>query len=745
FIKASFFSKHCINQAMFASIFFMKFYLLLIAGILAYHISCAQNTFKAVIKNDKTKQALPGATVSITPLNLVAVADSNGQVTITNIPNGKFEFKFTFISYFQQDKTITFPLKNPNEIPEVYLEPQSGELAEITIQTTRTNQSLKDIPTRIEALPQEELDEKGTMRPGDIKMLLGESTGIQVQQTSAVSSTANFRIQGLDSRYTQLLQDGMPLYQGFSGGLSLMQVSPLNLKQIEFIKGSASTLYGGGAIAGLVNLISKTPDVKPELTFLVNGNSAKGVDGSAYYAQKWQHIGTTVFTSYNYNGAYSPANTVFTAIPKTNRFSVNPKLFLYIDDKNTGWAGVNATYENRLGGDTQVVDGNPDNMHQYFEHNTSYRLSTQLSFTHKIDSASQLNLKNTIGYFDRRLAEPTYDFRAKQTSSYTEANYVYNGRKINWVAGTDLWTDYLTLPYPYQQLGYTINTLGAFIQNTYKAAKWFSIESGFRLDYNIPAPNNQRDGLFLLPRINALFKLDEHLTSRIGGGLGYKMPTIFNDQSEQQGYQYIQPLSITHSNAEKSLGANGDVNYHNVVGDAIVNINQLFFYTKVNQPLILQNNTFINAPGDLNTRGTETNIKVLIDELGIYLGYTYTDTKQHFNGNTFAQTLTPKNKISADVTYEIENSFRAGVEGFYTSQQLLSDGSTGRSYYTFGLLVQKMWKHFDIFINGENLTDQRQTRWGSIYTGSVTNPVFKDIYAPLDGVVVNIGIKIKVL
>jgi len=55
-----------------------------------------------------------------------------------------------------------------------------------------------------------------------------------------------------------------------------------------------------------------------------------------------------------------------------------------------------------------------------------------------------------------------------------------------------------------------------------------------------------------------------------------------------------------------------------------------------------------------------------------------------------------------------------------------------------------MWTHFDIFINVENLTDQRQTRWGSIYTGTITNPVFNDIYAPLDGIVVNAGIRIKV-
>jgi iron complex outermembrane receptor protein len=161
--------------------------------------------------------------------------------------------------------------------------------------------------------------------------------------------------------------------------------------------------------------------------------------------------------------------------------------------------------------------------------------------------------------------------------------------------------------------------------------------------------------------------------------------------------------------------------------------------------LILQNNSFINAPGYLITQGAETNIKLVMDELVFYLGYTFTDTKQHFSGLTSAQPLTPKHQLSFDSTYEIEGSFRFGAESFYTGPQLLSDGTTGKGFVTFGLLVQKMWKHLDIFVNAENLTDRRQTKRGSIYTGNITNPDFKDIYAPLDGVVVNAGIRIKIL
>jgi len=717
--------------------------ILTILAILVCNSVCAQNTFKAIIKNDDTKKNLPGATLVITSLNKGATADTSGTIIINNIPDGKIEITFSFVGYISQDKTIGFPLKNSEPL-EIDLEPLAGELAEVAIQTTRTNQNLSDIPTRVEALPQEEMDEKGTMRPGDIKMLLGETTGIQVQQTSAVSNNANFRIEGLDSRYTQLLQDGMPLYQGFSGGLSLLQVSPLDLKQVEFIKGSASTLYGGGAIAGLINLISKTPLEKPELTFLLDGNTAKGADADVFYSQKWAHIGTTIFSSYNYNGAYAPGGTAFTAIPKTDRFTLNPKVFFYLGDKDSGWVGLNGTYENRLGGDIQVVDGHPDDLHQYFEQNKTYRFSTQLSFTHKIDTASQINFKNTVGYFNRSLTEPGYNFNGKQTSSYSEVNYVYHNKTFNWVLGSDVQTDNLNVPGSMSYLSYNINTIGVFIQNTYKATKWFSLETGLRVDYNTPAPINKTNGVFVLPRINGLFKIGEHLTSRIGGGLGYKMPTIFNDQTEEQGYKDIEPVDVSKLKAEQSYGLNGDINYRNSIGDAVINVNQLFFATKVNQPLLLENDIYANAPGDLTTSGTETNLKFFVDNLGIYLGYTYTDTKQHFNNITTTQPLTPKNKISADVTYEVENSFRAGIEGFYNSQQLLSDGTTGRGFWTFGLLIQKMWTHFDIFINVENLTDQRQTRWGSIYTGTITNPVFNDIYAPLDGIVVNAGIRIKV-
>jgi iron complex outermembrane receptor protein len=162
------------------------------------------------------------------------------------------------------------------------------------------------------------------MKSGDIKMLLNENTQIATQQTSAVSATTNSRIQGFHGHYSQMLKAGTTLYSGFRGGLSVMQIAPLDPKQVEFIKVSISALYGAGAIARLINLISKTPRDTRELTALLNITSAKGFDISSFYSQKLGKIGTALFTSYSHNDAYDSANIELTAIQ--NYFSLQTEI-----------------------------------------------------------------------------------------------------------------------------------------------------------------------------------------------------------------------------------------------------------------------------------------------------------------------------------------------------------------------------------------------------------------------------------
>ena len=122
--------------------------------------------------------------------------------------------------------------------------------------------------------------------------------------------------------------------------------------------------------------------------------------------------------------------------------------------------------------------------------------------------------------------------------------------------------------------------VGGFAQNTWKTTPWLEIESGFRTDF-------VKDyGWVVLPRLASLFHLSEKLTSRISGGLGYKTPTLFTEESERFHYQNILPVSSQKNRLEKSYGANFDINYQTLLGEEwTLSINQLFFYTYLDHPL----------------------------------------------------------------------------------------------------------------------------------------------------------------
>ena len=280
----------------------------------------AQNTFKAIVKDGKNKEILIGVNAVLNKTTNGASSDENGIITISNIPNGVQHITFSYLGYESETKSFSFPLSSTAPV-EIFLEQDEEILEEVIISSTRGTRSIQNIPTRVEFISSEELGEKGSMKPGDIRMLLNESTGIITQQTSATSGNAAIRIQGLDGRYTQILKDGFPVFAGAASGLGLLQTPPLDLKQVEIIKGSTSTLYGGGAIAGLINLISKTPEEKRDLSLHLNGTSGKGLDVSGFYGQRFNKVGTTIFASYNRNWVYDPSDTGFTAYDQLQIFS----------------------------------------------------------------------------------------------------------------------------------------------------------------------------------------------------------------------------------------------------------------------------------------------------------------------------------------------------------------------------------------------------------------------------------------
>lgn len=717
--------------------------LLLIGTMTAFSIVHAQNTFNATVLDADTQEALVGVNVFFETLDKGSVTDLDGVVTIENLPSGTFEIRVSYVGYQEEELEVILPQVTPLTI---LLESGSEELETVTVTTTRSSRLIQDLPTRLEAITAEELGEKAFMNSTNISMLLRESTGIQMQQTSANSANQSIRIQGLDGRYTQLLKDGFPIFGGFAGGLSIMQIPPLDLKQVEIIKGSASTLYGGGAIAGLVNLISRTPEEEPNLELMVSQTQALGSTLNAFYAQQYGKAGFTLYTAGNLQQVYDVNDDSFSDLPEVRNIAINPTFYYSFDDRSHLRVGINSSFENRLGGDVVAIENQPSGEHPFTEENRSARLASQASFQKQYTEQASLTVRNSINYFDRAIEIPDFTFAGQQLASFSEVTYATSSEQIDWVFGANVYTDKFEeerfADNPLRD--YSNITVGLFSQNIWSLTEKTALETGLRVDYNTDYD------WFVLPRINLLLNLNEHWTARIGGGMGYKLPTVFSEEAEFRAFQNILPIAINGTKAETSLGGNLDVNYKTILFDDVsFSINNLLFYTQLYDPLILlqqANNEFlfVNADGNTNSKGLETNVKFSFRDFKLYLQYAFIDARLNYNGIDRQKPITPRHNAGGIVMYESEK-WRLGYEVYFTGGQVLSDFSAVNDFVTMGFLAARQLGRFSVFVNFENFTDTRLSNYQSTVIPPLTNPSFPEIWAPTDGFIFTAGVKWTIL
>jgi iron complex outermembrane receptor protein len=702
----------------------------------------SQNKLNGFVVDEHSGEKLFGVNIILLGSMSGTATDTNGQFTLTDIPDGKQKIKFSYIGYKDFYLELVFP--HADSLLMVEMESQAEELEDIFVNATRSSRIIDNEATRVEVIAGEEIDEKISMDPSNISMMLNESTGIQVQQTSASSANNTFRIQGLDGRYTQLLKDGYPLYGGFSGSLSLVQIPPLDLQQVEIIKGSSSTLYGGGAIAGLINLSSKKPEDEREISFLVNATSALGLDLSGFYSQKFENYGITVLATRNTQKVYDNNDDNFSDIPQIERYTMNPKFLFYFDESKILEIAGSFTTEERLGGNLGVIDDRSNPNNYYFEENLSNRYSLQLGYSYQGED-DYFSFKNSLGFFERKLSLPDYLFSGEQISTFSEAVYKLSANTGYWLFGLNLITEgFKDRSHVNNKKSFTDLTVGSFIQNSYDFSKVYSFEMGLRLDYN------KDYGFFPQPRINLLMKITPDLSSRIGGGFGYKIPSIFTEKSDELAFRNILPIDKEITKAEKSYGFNFDINYVTILFEELVfSFNNLFFYTRITDPLIIEYNQannfyeFMTFNGINDTKGIETNVKLSIDHYKLFAGYTFTDVKIHLEGSSSNFPLTPKHRLGIVLIYEIHDDLRIGLEAYYTGKQTLSSGANVTDFWINGLMIEKRFDKFSLFLNFENFLDTRQSKYGAMFTGSPENPNFVEIYAPTDGRIINGGIKIK--
>ena len=715
----------------------------------------AQNTLDVIIVSEENQETLIGATLLLKGTNNGISTNSQGAALLKKIPNGKQTIVVSYIGY--EDKEVIYDFPQDGEVAhEIKLSADNTEIDEIIVEATRGNRTVANLPTRTEVLT-DEIDEAASMEPSKISHLITHSTGIQVQTTAAGSNGAVVRIQGLNGRYTQMLKDGFPLYGGFSGSLDILQIPPLDLRQVEFVKGSASTLYGGGAIAGIVNLLTKKAN-KDETLLHINLSHIGAKDFNAFTSKRFGKWGFTNLASMHIHDPYDADENGFSDIAQVSKFNFNPKLFYNPNKKTELYFGAGMTKENRKGGSMSKIRNENPNAFYFLDEQESSRTTTQFSANYKIDNTKTISLKNSISSFDRYIninediLGTSTTFGGNQLNSFTELNLNINKEKQNINIGLNALTDKFTEDNLINQplRNQEFNTLGLYVNHLWDVTDKFALESGLRTDKVEASTLNTENGgqSFVLPKISALYKMTPEISIRLGAGMGYRMPSLFSEEAEPYGYKNVQAVNFENLVAEESYGTNIDFKYQSTFStdNVLLSLNQMFFFNVIDNPITLNENDIDNlfyeqTNDSLLSKGFESQIKLTVDKFTWFLGYTYTDAYLENGENKNGLTLTPKHSIKGDLLFVVDNKWRIGWDYDYKSGQFLNNGHITESLFTTGVIVERTIDNFVIFLNAENFTDVRQSNVGDVLTDG--SPQFTEVWAPLDGYFFNMGLKIK--
>ncbi len=622
---------------------------------------------------------------------------------------------------------------------DVVVELQTQPTVEETVTvvaSTRTDKRLEDQPMRVEVLAREEIEEKMLMTPGDIVMMLNEMGGMRVQTTSPSLGAASVRIQGMRGRYTRVLSDGLPLF-GEVGGLGLLQIPPMDLGQVEVIKGVASALYGAGAMGGVINLLSRRPSPEPAEEFLLNRSTRGATDAVTFLSRSFARGWSGSLLG---GGHWQETNDVnddaWADLPGYSRGVVRPRVFWDGGGGRTFFATTGFTYEDRQGGtpDGEVLTATG---HPYVE-----ALETR---RYDAGALGQFLIKDRYVVTARAaIARQSHDHqfgevleRDRHDTAFGEAAVRGTAGRQTWVAGFAIERDAYTAR-DVRRFDYDFLVPGAFAQYDLTVSPKLSLSGSARLDHH------SEYGTFFSPRVSALARAG-HWTSRLSVGTGFFGPTPITEETEAAGLTRLEirrPLE-----AERGLSTSFDLSRT----DGPLSYTATVFASRIRDPLHVE-----RSPSYVLSTLPDPTTNIGLELLGTWrrapfsvtANYTYVRARETVNAVQQDVPLTPRHSAGLVGMWEAEDVGRVGLEWYYTGTQSLEENpyrATSEPYMILGLLAEKQFGRIRLFVNGENLTGVRQTRWDPLLlpTRAVDGRWTVDAWAPLEGRNINGGLRVR--
>lgn len=493
---------------------------------------------------------------------------------------------------------------------------------------------------------------------------LGLINGVRPAISCNVCNTGGIHINGLDGPYTLVMIDGMPVVSGLATVYGLHGIPQSLIERIEVVKGPASALYGSEAVAGLINIITKSPDKAP--AFSLETFSSDWKDLNIDLGVRWKAgkkiRGLLGINHFHYQDPKDRNGDGFTDISLQKRLSVfNSWKMQRKYDRDFTWA-ARYVYEDRWGGemnwDKRFRGGDSIYGESIFTNRWEMMANYQLPVDEKIYLQASLNRHDQNSVYGQTV------YIARQWIGFAQLSWHKNIGKHQGLLGLGYrytWYDDNTPATSAMQQNQWLNMPaitalpGLFVQDDIRISKQHRLLLGLRLD------RHPLHGAVSSVRANYKWTSPHEKTVlRIGAGNGFRVANVFTeDHAALTGARTLQFEETLKPERSWNVQANLQQKL-NLGNDHALMLEAGLFYTYFNNRILPDYLTdpnkiiYRNIRQAAVSRGASLNITATgIRRLSLNAGITLLDVSVSKNGNRERVPLTEQYSATWMMSYHL--------------------------------------------------------------------------------------------
>ncbi len=589
------------------------------------------------------------------------------------------------------------------------------------------------------------------------------NAGVDVSYSDAVSGAKQIKLLGLAGEYTQILREAMPGVRGLSTNYGLAFLPGQWLESVQISKGTSTVVNGYESITGQINTELKKPEKSEKLFVNIYGNSEGRTEANLNSAVKLNDKLSTMILAHGsiFRNAMDHNNDGFSDMPLTSQLNLVNRWKYLSSGKLASQIGIRIMKEKREGGQIDFLEPTNETINPYGINinNTQYEVFGKLGFPLSKTKGSGIGSQYSYNRHEQNSFFGNNVYSGVQNSFFANIIFQTNIKtaKHNINAGASfIYDDYAE---EYNNVDYlrTEKVPGLFAQYTYNLPEKLSVIIGVRTDFH------NLHGLFFTPRLHVKYNLTKKVILRASAGKGYRTANIFSENQSvmassrvlniredllpEEAWNYGVNLSYN-TKIAKTKELNINIDYYRtdfvnqVIADIDENVNEINFYNlngrSYSNSFQAELSTEIFRRFEVTAAFRITDVKVTMHDELINKPFA-----KKYKGLVTLSYATKYKKWLFDVTNQFVGKSQLPNTSGSPSQYQLDKESP--AYYILHAQITKNFKHFAIYLGGENLTNFKQKNpiiasenpFGNNFDASM-------IWGPVMGRMFYAGIRIKI-